>query len=81
MRESHEKEERVNNPKSLILTEEEEMTFNLASKCCLCQKAFTDADTRARHHDHISGKYIGASHMHCNLQCKQANFIPVIFHG
>ena len=80
-KESEEIEQRLKNMKPLALTEEEEQNFQTVNTCCICNKIFIDSDTKARHHDHTTGNFIGASHMNCNLQCKQVKFIPVVFHN
>jgi hypothetical protein len=81
LKESGEIQQNLKNIKPLTLSAREETAFQLADRCCLCKKYFLSKDKKARHHDHTSGKYIGAAHMNCNLQCKQVNFIPVIFHN
>ena len=80
MREGYEIEQRLQNIKPLNLTKDEESSFQRADKCFLCQNHFSEADKKARHHDHVTGKYLGATHMNCNLQCKQVICVPVIFH-
>ena len=40
-------------------------------------------DDTARGDDHLTGKYRGASHNKCNLNCQhlQSNLIPILFHN
>ena len=52
------------------------------------QSLFTDEDEqtnhRVRHHDHITGNYIGPAHNNCNLKlrlCPGKIKIPVVFHN
>jgi hypothetical protein len=67
------------------LTEEHDDLIINATHCCLCKKEFTAYDKQysriVRHHNHLTGEIIGPACNSCNLNCKQANFIPVIFHN
>ena len=65
--------------------EEEEVQFEQAEKCWLCEQPFTE-DTalhKVRDHDHLTGKYRGAAHNICNINCKQrsSSFVPIFFHN
>lgn len=62
------------------LSEQEQREFETSTHCGLCRKAYLPSDQRDRHHDHLLGSYISSSHSLCNLKCKQAKFIPVLFH-
>ena len=73
----------------LLMTKDDHQKFDTATHCCLCDKAFPDADVKVRHHQHFSfeGKFIqphsnfiGAAHNKCNILAKDCKFIPVIFH-
>jgi hypothetical protein len=66
---------------SIRLTEADQEQFSAARECFICNKKFGD-EQKVRDHDHISGKYRGASHNKCNLQYTKKNFkIPVVFHN
>lgn len=71
----------LKNIKPLNLSISEEVSFQSSQRCCLCNKLYNNTDIKVRHHDHVTGKYIGAAHTNCNLQAKQVTFIPVIFHN
>ena len=60
---------------------EEEESFKLAEECWLCEEPFTE--DMVRDHDHLTGKYRGAAHNICNINCKQrsSSFVPIIFHN
>ena len=67
-------------PKPYNLTSQEEKDFQSATKCHICeQKLFRDKVTKkilkVRDHCHFTGKYRGAAHNECNLNCKK----PLIF--
>ena len=61
--------------------EEEEVQFQLAEECWLCENPLDD--TKVRDHDHLTGKYRGAAHNICNINCKQrsSSFVPIFFHN
>ena len=71
--------------------EEEEVQFEQAEECWLCEQPFTeDAALQAellrykvRDLDHLTAKYRGAAHNICNINCKQrsSSFIPIFFHN
>ena len=63
------------------MTPEEEKSFQQSTICWLCENPF--GDTKVRDHDHLTGKYRGAAHNRCNLNCKQklSSFVPIFFHN
>ena len=67
----------------MIFTPADRREFDKATMCYLCHKAFTDYPTmkKVRDHDHLTGKYRGAAHSHCNIQMRKMYKIPVFFHN
>ena len=65
----------------LEMSQEEEVQFQLAEECWLCENPLDN--TKVRDHDHLTGKYRGAAHNICNINCKQrsSSFIPIFFHN
>ena len=65
----------------LEITPQEEESFQLAEECWLCENPLDD--TKVRDHDHLTGKYRGAAHNICNINCKQksSSFVPIFFHN
>ena len=66
-------------PMSLRLTSREEKEFHKAVLCHICKKPLDD--DRVRDHCHFTGKYRGAAHNSCNLQCQKPMILPVVFHN
>ena len=65
--------------KPLRLTKEEQLSFDKAKFCHICK---TELKTdKVRDHCHFTGKYRGAAHSSCNLQCRKPMILPVIFHN
>ena len=64
----------------LPLTKKEQLEFDNAEICWICQKNLTKQE-KVRDHCHFIGKFRGAVHNVCNLQYKVPNFTPVIFHN
>ena len=69
-------------PKPVVLTKEEEKEFQSATICHICEeKLFTDKKSKVRDHCHFTGKYRGAAHNKCNLECRKPLILPVVFHN
>ena len=79
----------------LQITPQEEESFQLAEECWLCEEPFGSSvdfsksrenplgGEKVRDHDHLTGKYRGAAHNICNINCKQrsSSFVPIFFHN
>jgi hypothetical protein len=64
------------------LTNEQEAQFCKADKCERCHQEFTIDNKKCKHHDHLTGEYVGAYCNSCNLKIKYTNFkIRVVFHN
>ena len=63
------------------MSQEEEVQFQLAEECWLCENPLEGE--KVRDHDHLTGKYRGAAHNICNKNCKQksSSFVPIFFHN
>ena len=73
-------------PKPLKLTKQEQEEFDKAEFGHICNKELYDDDStgkmlKVRDHCHFTGKYRGAAHNSCNLQCRKPMICPVIFHN
>ena len=70
--------------KPLKMTKEDEVNFQKATECHICNKQFTNDEIRVRDHCHITGKFRGSAHQECNLKLTlnpDKIKIPVIFHN
>ena len=70
--------------KPLKMTKENEIDFQKATKCHICDKPYKDKDIRVRDYCHITGKFRGSAHQDCNLKLQikpETIKIPVIFHN
>lgn len=63
----------------IVFTEQDEVNFIKASRCHICECLLWS--NKVRDHCHITGRYRGAAHRHCNLQYKIPKFIPIFFHN
>ena len=65
----------------LETTPEEEESFQQSKVCWMCEnplgdgEATREATQKVRDNDHLTGKYRGAAHNRCNLNCKKGTFI------
>ena len=66
-------------PKKMFLSPEEEKKFREDKCCSICEEEL--GKDRVRDHCHITGKFRGAAHNSCNLNCRLPRIIPVIFHN
>ena len=79
--------EKFNKP--LKMTKQDEINFQKATHCHICEKKYKPDDhdpnkEPVRDHCHITGKYCGSAHLICNLKLKvsaEKIKIPVIFHN
>ena len=67
--------------KELIMTEENERNFQMASECHLCDKLYHVKGVKVRDHCKIRGKYRGFVHQRCNVNSRLTQKISVIFHN
>ena len=67
--------------KSLVMYAEDEEKFRSGHKCWIFNKLFYVGDNKVRDHDHVTGKYRGATHWSCNINFKLTKKVPVTFHN
>ena len=70
---------KLRNPKSMEMTDEDFETFKNATHCSICGGEL--GVEVARDHCHLTGKFRGAAHMSCNLNYRLRERIPVFFHN
>ena len=77
------------------MTRQDEEAFQSSIECHICERRFRAKDlltledgvtimNKVRDHCHITGKYRGAAHQHCNLKWSLSSEkmkIPVVFHN
>ena len=66
----------------LEITPEKHQSFQQSKVCWRCERKL-DGEDNVRDHDHLTGKYRGAAHNKCNLNCKKrsSSFVPIFFHN
>ena len=64
----------------MSLTKGEKKEFRKNSTCHICEEK-VEGDVKVRDHCHLTGKFRGPAHSHCNLNYKPPNFIPVFLHN
>ena len=66
--------------KNLVMTDEEYL-FQQSNTYWICKKIIDNKDEKDRDHCHITGKFRGSAHWHCNINFQLTKKIPVIFHN
>ena len=66
--------------KSIEISQEQYKKYKKSTVCHICRKELLPED-KVCDHCHFTGKYRGAAHRNCNLQCRKPMIIPVIFHN
>ena len=69
----------LRNPLPLKMSTEDEHSFQAADKCFICMQEL--GSDRVCDHCHVTGKFRDAAHNACNLNLKQRERIPVLFHN
>jgi len=64
----------------MMMTDEDKINFDGATRCWICQKDFVEGDQKVRNHCHYSRKFRGAAHT-CNLVFRKPKHVPVFFHN
>ena len=67
--------------KMISLTTEEKIYHNEQEICYICKKEFDEKNYKVRDHCHYTSKCRGAAYNMCNLRCKIAKEIPLVFHN
>ena len=72
----------IDSVEPMVLTAQQEREFQAATVCYLCHEPFGDpANYKCRDHDHLDGKYLGASHSICNLHRSEVRKLPIFCHN
>lgn len=63
------------------LTADQKMEFIRAEKCHICKVNFKSGDKRVHDPCHVTGRYRGPAHQHCNLNNQDSCVIPIVMHN
>ena len=69
------------NKHNIVMTDEEETKHKKSKTCCKCSCEYTSENKKVRHHDHITGDFIGSYCNKCNLEYQYKRFLPVYLHN
>ena len=65
--------------REVVITNKDNEDFKSCTKCSICDDDYVEGDVKARgDHCHITGKYRGSAHRHCNINYKLNHKIPII---
>lgn len=73
----------MNQKRPLRMNDNDDISFQNATACHICGKAFVNTvdEKKVRDHCHSSGAFRGAAHNKCNLQYQQSKVLPIVFHN
>lgn len=63
------------------MTRDDEQNFEKSTNCFICNKKFLSHEVKVKDHSHFTGIFRGAAHNDCNLNFKESNIVPVVFHN
>jgi len=69
------------NKDNIVMTDEDEIKHRKSKKCSKCSCEYTSENKKVRHHDHITGEFIGSYCNKCNLEYQYKRFLPVYLHN
>ena len=67
--------------KNLIMSEEEQHSFQQSNSCWICEKLIDNDEEKVRNRCHRTGKFRGAAHWDCNINFQLTKNVPVTFHN
>ena len=67
--------------KELVMTKKGDEDFENPTKCCIFKNVYVDGDVKVRGHCHMTGKYRGSAHSHCNVKVKLNHKTLVVLHN
>ena len=74
----------IETPQEMEFSEDDEVHFECAQVCHICQQIILDDNDRVRDHCHFTGVYRGVAHNACNLNYRisQKSWkLPVVIHN
>jgi hypothetical protein len=71
------------NKYNIVMTDEDIVRHQNSNKCERCLNEFTNDNLtkKVKHHDHITGQFIGSYCNSCNLKYRYKLFLPVYIHN
>ena len=67
--------------KPIVITEKDHDNFENSTKCWICKREYEEGEVKVKDHDHITRKYWGSAHNHCNINFSLSRKIPAVFHN
>ena len=76
--------EYIETPQEMEFTSDDEVHFECAQVCHICQQILVDENDRVRDHCHLTGTYRGVAHNACNLNYRlnpKSWKLPIVMHN
>ena len=71
----------LNNNNKMVMTEIDEINFNHASNCYICDIPFDAGTLKCRDHNHLTSVYLGAACTNCNLRRRKPSTLKIFVHN
>jgi hypothetical protein len=68
-----------NNP--MVMSELDQIDFNNATCCYICDEDFTEKNYKCRDHNHLTSEYLGAACNKCNLRRRKPSTLKIFVHN
>ena len=65
----------------MVMKPVDNINFNQATNCYICEEEFSDENYKCRDHDHISSEYLGAACNRCNLRRRKPSSLKIFVHN
>ena len=65
----------------MVMKPIDNINFNQATNCYICDEEFSSDNYKCRDHDHISSEYLGAACNRCNLRRRKPSSLKIFVHN
>ena len=71
----------LNNNNKMVMTEIDQINFNNAESCYICDIPFDRNTLKCRDHNHLTSEYLGAACNKCNLRRRKPSTLKIFVHN
>jgi len=71
----------LNNNNKMVMSEIDQINFNNAETCYICEEEFDEQNFKCRDHNHLTSEYLGAACNKCNLRRRKPSTLKIFVHN